>query len=257
MRTVGRLAPGVKIKRLVLEASAVYRSLVPDPADADWRAAAALKDPRRRAMYELLREADRPLTRDEVAEATGMTRNGVGFHLDALVDAGLLVADYARPPGRGGPGAGRPSKRYAATSTAIDLAVPVRRYIELSRRLCEAVVHAGSEDVELQIMRGAREDGVEAGRRARSDGDEPSTTDALMDLLRSLGYRPLPETDQGTVPLRDCPFHAVSRAVPELVCPANLMYLQGVLDGIGAGDELRAVLDGAGSGCCVSLHSVI
>jgi len=88
---------------------------VPDPADAEWQAAAALKDPRRRAMYELLREADRPLTRDEVADATGMTRNGVGFHLDALVDAGLLVADYARPPGRGGPGAGRPSKRYATT----------------------------------------------------------------------------------------------------------------------------------------------
>jgi len=230
---------------------------VSDPADAEWQAAAALKDPRRRAMYELLREAERPLTRDEVAEATGMTRNGVGFHLDALVDAGLLVADYARPPGRGGPGAGRPSKRYATTGTAIDLAVPVRRYVELSRRLSEAVVRTGTEDVELEIMRSARADGVEAGRRARPEDGGPSTVDALMDLLRSLGYRPLPATEPGAVPLRDCPFHAVSRAVPELVCPANLTYLQGLLDGIGAAAELRAVLDEAGSGCCVSLHSVI
>jgi predicted ArsR family transcriptional regulator len=224
-----------------------------DSADADWRAAAALKDPRRRAMYELIREADGPLARDDVAEATGLPRTAVGFHLDALVDAGLLVADYARPPGRGGPGAGRPRKRYATTDADVGVAVPVRRYVELSRRLSEAVLRSGSQDAELQVMRSAHDDGVEAGRRARPK-DTRQSVDALMDLLRSLGYRPLPPTDQSTVRLRDCPFHAVSREVPELVCPANLMYLQGVTEGIGATDVVRAVLDEAGTGCCVSLH---
>jgi len=227
---------------------------VPDSADADWQAAAALKDARRRAMYELIREAERPLTRDEVAAATGVARNGVGFHLDALVDAGLLAVDYARPPGRGGPGAGRPSKRYSATDSAVEVAVPVRRYVELSRRLAEAVTRARSDDVELQLMRSAHDDGAEMGRSARPANRRPATVDTLLDLLRSLGYRPLPADDDGTVRLRDCPFHEVSRAVPELVCPANLMYLQGVAEGIGADGDVRAVLDEAGAGCCVSLH---
>src|SRR4051812_27441475 len=192
-------------------------------------------------MYELVRDADGPLTRDDVATATGSTRTAVGFHLDALVEAGLLSVDYARPSGRSGPGAGRPSKRYAATEVVVSAAVPQRRYELLGRILSEAVLNTDSDEVERRVLQTARSHGEQAGARVRPDG-KPAGLPELIDVLRGLGYRPLKSPDRDAVRLRDCPFHAVSRKAPELVCPANLLYLQGVLDGLGAAEGIHAVL---------------
>src|SRR4029078_11433197 len=73
----------------------------------DVSALAALDDDLRRQMYLEIRQRRRPVSREEVAEAVGVSRKLAAFHLDKLVDRGLLVATYARPPGRGGRGAGR------------------------------------------------------------------------------------------------------------------------------------------------------
>jgi len=54
-----------------------------------------------------------PVSRDEAASACELERATAAYHLDRLVTDGLLAASYARPPGRSGPGAGRPAKRYA------------------------------------------------------------------------------------------------------------------------------------------------
>ena len=70
----------------------------------------ALDDPVRRSLYlYVTRQAD-PVSRDAAAEGTGASRENAAFHLDKLVEAGLLEASYMRLGGRTGPGAGRPSK---------------------------------------------------------------------------------------------------------------------------------------------------
>jgi len=76
----------------------------------DWERVELLTEPTRRSIYDAVRSAREPMTRDQVASATGVSRRLAAFHLDQLADAGLLSVDFARPEGRrGGPGAGRPA----------------------------------------------------------------------------------------------------------------------------------------------------
>src|SRR4051812_47733490 len=89
-------------------------------------AIAALSDPIRRRLYRLA--AERAIGRDEAADTIGIPRGTAAFHLDRLADAGLVTVSYRRLSGRTGPGAGRPSKLYAAASTDLIASVPERHY---------------------------------------------------------------------------------------------------------------------------------
>src|SRR5512146_641315 len=95
----------------------------------------ALGDPVRRALYFLvLGQPDGDVSRDQAARALHLTRALAAFHLDKLVDAGLLEVSFRRLSGRSGPGAGRPSKLYRRASRPIEVTLPARRY-ELAARL--------------------------------------------------------------------------------------------------------------------------
>jgi predicted ArsR family transcriptional regulator len=59
-----------------------------------------------------------PVGRDAVAARVGVGRTLAAFHLDKLAAAGLLTISFARPPGRTGPGAGRPAKLYRRAPTS-------------------------------------------------------------------------------------------------------------------------------------------
>src|ERR1700729_1564531 len=98
-------------------------------------AVSSLDDPVRRRLYDFV------AGRDEAAGAAGIGRPLAAYHLDKLVELGLLTASYQRPPGRGGPGAGRPAKRYARSAAEFTVAVPPREY-ELAARLLAAAVEA-------------------------------------------------------------------------------------------------------------------
>ena len=50
------------------------------------------RDPVRRALYRHVAVAGRDVSRDEAAQAVGISRNLAGFHLDRLVAEGLLAA---------------------------------------------------------------------------------------------------------------------------------------------------------------------
>src|SRR3954449_4357048 len=75
-------------------------------------AVAALAEPTRRRLYDHVVRQAAPVSRDEAAAAGGVPRPTVAFHLDRLVDDGLLDVVFERRTGRTGPGAGRPSKLY-------------------------------------------------------------------------------------------------------------------------------------------------
>src|SRR5215471_11091180 len=86
-----------------------------------------LDDPVRRKLF-LLVEGRGELSRDQAARAAGVSRALAAFHLDKLVDAGLLEATFRRISGRSGPGAGRPSKLYRRSTLQLDVTRPQRRY---------------------------------------------------------------------------------------------------------------------------------
>jgi predicted ArsR family transcriptional regulator len=110
--------------------------------DDRWNAVAALSEPSRRALYDYVRRQDHPVAREEAAAATGMTRALAAFHLDKLVEAGLLSARYAPPAGQAR-GRGRSPKVYEATGDALMVTIPERRYELIADILAEAV--AGGE----------------------------------------------------------------------------------------------------------------
>jgi predicted ArsR family transcriptional regulator len=55
----------------------------------------------------------------------------------------------------------------------------------------------------------------------------------------------------GVIQLDNCPFHAVAREFPPLVCGMNLALLRGLASS--AGWPCEAVMDPAPGRCCVSL----
>jgi predicted ArsR family transcriptional regulator len=65
-----------------------------------WNVVAALADRSRWALYDYVRRQARAVSREDAADATQISRNLAAFHLDKLVDAGLLWSRYEAPPDR-------------------------------------------------------------------------------------------------------------------------------------------------------------
>jgi alpha-L-rhamnosidase len=66
-------------------------------------AVSSLDDPIRRALFDHVSRSDAPVSRDQAAAALGVTRSKAAFHLDRLVDEGLLTVEFKRLTGRTGP----------------------------------------------------------------------------------------------------------------------------------------------------------
>lgn len=202
----------------------------------------SLDDPVRRRLYDYVASRDDPVGRDEAARAAGIGRTLAAYHLDKLAAAGLLATSYARPAGRGGPGAGRPAKRYTRTERELAVSVPPRNYALLAALLADAVVGDDSGTVQAAVATAARK----AGRAAATDTD-------LVDTLRTCGYEPA-YTAEGDLELRNCPFHQLARQHTDLVCGLNLHLLRGLLEGLGQPPQ-RAALAPRPGRCCVIIHA--
>jgi hypothetical protein len=95
-----------------------------------------------------------------VRAVDGISRKLAAFHLDKLVDAGLLEAGFARPAGLRR--AGRASKVYAPADVDVQVSIPPRDHAVLADILVGAVTVA--EDARRVALRVADERGHELGR---------------------------------------------------------------------------------------------
>jgi predicted ArsR family transcriptional regulator len=225
-------------------------------ADSAIRAIAALDDELRRRMYEYIRAARRPVTRDEAAAAVGISRKLAAFHLDKLVDAGTLRARYQ--PADGIRRVGRTPKAYEPSGTDIRVSIPPRSHDILAGILLDAVVSEDhGESAQETARRVARDRGEQIGtaerQRARPGrlGAERALTLA-SELLAERGFEPARESPT-CLRLRNCPFHPLSASAPELVCGLNHAFLAGMVDGLQAA-TVEAVLDPRAGECCVELR---
>jgi DNA-binding transcriptional ArsR family regulator len=146
-------------------------------------AVAALDDPTRRRLYDYVVHHPTPVSRDDAAAALELPRTTAAFHLDRLVDEGLLDVVYQRRTGRTGrtgPGAGRPAKLYRRSDQHVAVSLPQRRYDLAGRLLSSAIEHAErSGDSPRAILdQRAYQLGRELGdttRNADGDGDTRET----------------------------------------------------------------------------------
>jgi predicted ArsR family transcriptional regulator len=217
------------------------------------RAIAALDDPQRARLYRTVREAGAPVTREDAARQVGISRKLAAFHLDRLVDAGLLLASYDRPAGST-TRIGRAPKRYRTSDVEVEVSVPERHYDVVGEILVDALEHARPEETPTHAVdRIAYERGHRLGADARTArrlgrlGPERAIT-VLFELLAVLGFEPAPAA--GGVVQRNCPFQRLAQRSPALVCGMNRRLVEGLLDGLGA-SRLTAVLAPAETRCCV------
>jgi predicted ArsR family transcriptional regulator len=209
---------------------------------------AVLDDPVRRRLYDYVTGQDHAVSRSEAAQAAGIQRTLAAFHLDRLAEAGLVEVSFARPGGRGGPGAGRPAKLYRRTAAEHQVSVPPRDYRGAAELLAEVVDVTGAEP---ELQRSARSRGAAAGRAARRDAPRAPDGDLVTGALSAQGYQPC--RDGAEVRLRNCPFHVLASRYPPLICGMNLALVEGLLEGA-AVTGLTARLDPRPEDCCVVLQ---
>jgi predicted ArsR family transcriptional regulator len=224
------------------------------PSRACLTAVSSLEDPARARLYQVVSDSSAPVGRDEAAAAAGIGRPLAAYHLDKLVDLGLLTATYQRPASRGGPGAGRPAKLYAPSGREFAVTVPPREY-ELAARLLAAAVEADRGGPAWTALReAARRFGAELGRHCRAEASgQGDPRGAVQSVLRSHGFEPW-QDENGSVRLRNCPFRSLAQQHPDMVCGMNLALMLGLTEGLGAAG-LTARLAPEPGRCCAVIEA--
>lgn len=195
------------------------------------------------------------MTRDEAAESVGISRKLAAFHLDKLVDAGLLSAHYAHPGGLRR--VGRTPKVYEPSDLELKINIPPRDHAFLADILLEAIsAETPAEDARHAALRVAAERGRHLGHAERTGlrGARVSPERALtcaQQVLEQHGFEPFRETPT-LMRLRNCPFHPLSAKAPALVCELNHAFLTGFLEGLNA-PRVAATLTPTPGHCCVEL----
>jgi predicted ArsR family transcriptional regulator len=221
-------------------------------------AIAALADPTRRDLYLYVSGEPEPVSRDQASVALGIARHSAKFHLDKLVEEGLLQTDFKRLSGRQGPGAGRPTKLYARSGEALSVTLPERRY-DLAGQLLATAIETSTRDggaIIDALHAAAAEWGRTLGDQARAAAGPRPSRDKIIgvtcDTLADQGYEP--RRGGGTITLSNCPFDALARTHTALVCGMNLVIMTGVTDRVGQSD-LTARLEPHSDRCCVVLDA--
>jgi predicted ArsR family transcriptional regulator len=210
------------------------------PSDA-WSAVTVLTDRSRRALFDYVRHAGRSVSREDAAAATRMSRGLAAFHLDKLVDAGLLTAQFEAPSGRPR-GRGRTPKVYAPAGDGISVTIPERRYELIAEILADGIAAEPTNAADA-----AHRHAYQRGKALGGDVGASGGGDRVLGALSALGFEPI--RDGARTLLHNCPFHALTNRHAELVCGLNHAFLRGLADGLTADVEVRlAPRPGA---CCV------
>jgi predicted ArsR family transcriptional regulator len=206
-------------------------------------ALASLSDEKRRQLFELVASSPDAVGRDDVARATGFPRSTVSFHLDRLVQDGLLAVEFHKPPGKTGPGSGRPAKMYRPVAGEVAASVPERNY-DLAGELMAAAIERASAAGEPVA------DSLPA-ESYRQGGAMAEAAESMEDFLVQAGYRPQPDGAGGFL-LPNCPFHRLSDKHPGVVCTMNGAFLKGAATRIDASGDRVAAADVPGH-CCARI----
>ncbi|MGZ4148330.1 MAG: helix-turn-helix transcriptional regulator [Actinomycetota bacterium] len=219
----------------------------------------ALGEPTRRALYDHVAAAGGWVSRDEAADALDLERGTVAHHLDRLASDGLLEVEYRRLSGKQGPGAGRPAKLYRRAQRDFDVTLPPRDYQLAGRMLAEAVDRARTARVD--IAEAVDEVATAEGRRLAAEiesqlrGARPKPSanrrGVVVDALERHGFEPR-TADDGTIVLRNCPFHQLAQQHTDLICGMNLSMMKAAIAAVGD-TGLEARLEPDAGQCCVKL----
>lgn len=216
-------------------------------------AVGALADPVRRELYDYVVSQHDAVGRKQASEAVGTPQHTAKFHLDRLVEEGLLTVEYRRLTGKTGPGAGRPSKLYRRSDAQIEVSLPGRQYDLMGGILAAAIEQHDSPEMQRALDTVAHAAGVSVGEAHRTATPEPQAS-ALVEIADALADEDFePVVEPTAVRLRNCPFDHLAKDHTQLVCGVNQNFVQGVVDGLGCGFA-HARLEPEAGYCCVTIR---
>jgi predicted ArsR family transcriptional regulator len=191
-----------------------------------------LTDERRSRLVSELRSASDGLDAHELARRVGLHPNTVRWHLGVLQDAGAVSSEPAPRASRGRPRIVYRLRAEAAGGTRDE-------YRLLATILTGTLARSG--DGATAAERSGRAWGRYLVKRPLplvETGDEDATAEVAA-LLDEQGFAP--ETAEGEIRMRRCPFYDLAEAQPEIVCAVHKGLISGALEEIGSKLEVEGL----------------
>lgn len=220
------------------------------------RAATLLDSPVRRAILQevaslpLVPSTEEPharsqgLTASELAGRLDLHVTTIRFHVDQLVEAGLLVGRDVRQ------GVGRPRRHYAIHPGHLREVERAAAYRLVAEVLAESLAEPGPDGT-TRDAQGAAESWLRrraaalmpdwvARQQATTPGAFLAKMGVLVDLLGQWGYAATVRTTHGgrvcEVAVTDCPVRDLAAANPEVACGVHHGLLRAALDELAEAD---------------------
>jgi predicted ArsR family transcriptional regulator len=190
-----------------------------------------VKESRDRVLAELRGSPD-GLDVRRLSRRLGLHPNTVRWHLGALVDAGAVKSEPGPHEGRG-----RPRIVYRL---APGTAAGTRDEYRLLATILSGTLAAAADGSEAAEAAGRTWGRYLVARPSPLErpSDEQATA-RVADMLAEQGFAP--ETSDGEIRMRRCPFHDLAEAHPEIVCTVHKGLISGALEELGSTLEVQGL----------------
>lgn len=179
--------------------------------------------PSRTEVLEALRAVDGPLTALDVATRVGVHANSARFHLEALVDAGIVERRTEERSARG-----RPRVFYALAPAA--LPTPEATWRELAGMLAASLADPAPTPGAAARSAGSARGRQLAGRRDSGPTGVPGAMQTVVETMAGLGFVSTAHPDElGRIEIAPCPFLELARSHAQVICPLHRGLMEGVL----------------------------
>ena len=193
---------------------------------------AVLASRRRVQLLDALRPARKSMTAAELADLCDLHVTTVRFHLNALIEVGLIAKETEHNVTRG-----RPRQLYRAQN-ALGSGVGATSGYEKLAHVLAAHFARQSDGTPENLAEAAGRQWALDELGATSGADRPTEEAALVvtTLFAEMGFDPELETSntETRIRLHACPFESVARQSPGVVCSLHLGLIRGVLTRLGA-----------------------
>jgi predicted ArsR family transcriptional regulator len=205
---------------------------------------------RRQQVLDAIHRSTAPVGVSEIADQLGIHPNTARFHLEALVDEGVVERAPDTPSGPGRPRVGYRARPGLARGGA-------RRYRVLAEILL-GHLSTTSDDPAATAAAAGRTWGAHLVPRPApfQEITRDEAVDRLTAMLDGLDFAPEPVAGEHGPPdrvrLRHCPFLELAEPHRDLVCPLHLGLMQGALSELGAPVTVTALEPFAETTACLA-----
>jgi predicted ArsR family transcriptional regulator len=170
----------------------------------------AVGNPDLRRALEFVRGRTEPPTAGELAAELGISRSVARWRLERLAGSGHLRPVFSKRVG--GPGSGRPAKRYEVVPETEALEFPRRRYVDLLRLALESAPSRRLEEIGKEFGRELARD-----TRLRPAAAPATALKRVCNALGKLGFQASVESverDRAVLVTPTCPLRPLVVAAP-------------------------------------------